>query len=116
MCEKNQQACNEDLIKSISDLYKHRLAEAKEFKKMSKDRQITEDVEFIRSHYLSQSLHSEIAASCLAHCVVHFGDVRLDSINFDELSETAAEMSCEGRNPLLWGLNDIKKYLMSQSQ
>lgn len=99
----------------ISDLYRLRIAEAIEFQKMSKDRAITDGVEFIREHYLTKSWSCGSAATYLAHCVVQFGDVRLDSINFDNLRPTVEGISCEGQNPYLRGLDEIKQYLMDKN-
>jgi len=96
----------------ISDLYRQRLAEAAEFRMMAKDRRVTEGVAFVRDHYRTRSSYSEVAATCLAHCVIQFGDLALHSIDFDKLRPTVKGMSCEGRNPFLWGLDDIERFLV----
>lgn len=113
MNTKNNHAFESGSINCISDLYRYRLAEAKELYRMSNDHKITEGAEYVLENYRTRSWNCEIAATCLAHCAIQFGDILLSTINFDELSKIADGMSCEGRNPLLWGLIDIKKYLSS---
>lgn len=92
----------------ISDLYRKKLNQAANFRRMAIEEECTE---VIRSHFHDRAFNLESQATELAHCLALFGDSPIASMDIEKHLVTIKHMTCEEFNPWARGLATIREQL-----
>jgi hypothetical protein len=90
----------------IGDLYRKKLSQANNFRRMAEDESHTE---LSRSHFGDRAFNLEAHASYLAHCLALFGDMPLPAMDIEKCLIEVEDMTCEESNPWARGLAVIKE-------